>query len=435
LQAKSFLVCLLATASALTVCAWLFDGHRPASPAPPPTLQFRPFNYPGMKTATSPPPARTSPQKLIRVGVLQERTDRITLTVDGAYSVRRDGEARPLDSFPRLSAARVVATKNGIRIGEREFKETSLELIPAASPAAWIDGHQYRGTVRIIRQSASMILAVNVLSLDDYLASVVDSEMPLEFGDAARQAQAIVARTYALYQMQQSGAGSPFDLHASTRSQKYLGFQFRADDGRMLAGESAESRRIVEATRGQVLTFRGRLFCTYYCAVCGGRTLNGSEMFGDAAPPLRSVACSWCAAAKNYRWSVELPKSTFAELAERHFRQEGTLLGKLRSVRSVGTASPGNMPEFEFSGDRGRQRVTGDVVRRIFKDHGVMSPRMSVTERRSTWLLSGSGHGHGAGMCQWGARGMGQSGMTYRQILSHYYPGSDLTTVAGFSGL
>lgn len=428
---KQCLLCLLVLATALMAGAWWSDAHRPPQPLLPPALQFRPFNYPGTRPPSTSSPSKASSRKTIRVGLAQDRGDRITLAVDGPFSLRRVGESRPLERLLRLTAVSVVATKRGIRIGEKEYAETKLEVVPETSPNVWVDGHEYRGTVRIVRQAGNAILAVNVLPLDEYLASVVDSEMPLEFGAAARQAQAVVARTYALYQTQQSGPGSPYDLHASTRSQKYLGFQYHDEGGRLLSGESADGRRVVEETRGLVLTYHGRLFCTYYCAVCGGHTLDGGELFADAAPPVRSVPCSWCQAAKNYRWSVEVQKATFADEVQRYFKQRGTEFGLLRSVRSVGVASPGEIPHFELRSDGGVQRITGDTLRKILWDHGVLSPRLSVTERKATWLVSGSGHGHGAGMCQWGARGMGQSGKTFRQILLHYYPGVELTAVTG----
>jgi stage II sporulation protein D len=427
LSNRQFLFCFLALGAALTAGVWWSDASQSQMPSTPTTLQIRPFNYPRTKPATTQPTPKTPSKKTIRVGLAQDRGDQFTLAVDGEYSVRRIGETTAIEKLPKLAASRVVATKKGIRIGGKEYAETKLEVVPESSPNVWVDGHEYRGTVRIVRKSETAIQTVNVLPLDEYLASVVDSEMPAEFGEAARQAQAIVARTYAQYQMQQSGAGSPYDLHASTRSQKYLGFQYRADGGRLLAGESTDSRRIVAETRGQVLTSRGRLFCTYYCAVCGGHTLNGSELFADAAAPLRSVPCTWCEPARNYRWSVEILKATFADAAQRYFRQKGIEFGQLRSVRSVGTTSSGELPEFELRGDRGTQRITGDVLRKMLWDHGVLSPRMTVTEQKSTWLVAGSGHGHGAGMCQWGARGMGQSGKTCQQILSHYYPGAEIT--------
>src|SRR5207302_4392397 len=109
--------------------------------------------------------------------------------------------------------------------------------------AVWVEVHQYRGTVRIHRQSGNTVAAVNVLPLEDYVASVVDGEMPSAFPDEARKAQAIIARTYALYQRDVAEKASIADLFASTRSQKYLGYQYR-DGGKLLAGESMASRKI-----------------------------------------------------------------------------------------------------------------------------------------------------------------------------------------------
>src|SRR5258708_36314358 len=117
--------------------------------------------------------------------------------------------------------------------------------------------------------------------------------MPAAFPEEARKAQAIVARTYALYQKQVADGGSIADLFASTRSQKYLGYQYR-EGGKLLAGESESSRRIAAATRGQVCHYQGKIFCTYYCAVCGGSTVRGTEVFSDAAPPLVTVNCDFC---------------------------------------------------------------------------------------------------------------------------------------------
>src|SRR4029077_15905930 len=127
----------------------------------------------------------------------------------------------------------------------------------------------------------------------EYTASVVDGEMPAAFPDEARKAQAIVARTYALYQKRVAARGSIADLFASTRSQKYLGYQYR-EGGKLLAGESESSRKIAAATRGQVCHYHGKIFCTSYCAVCGGNTVRGTEVFSDAGAPLVSVKCDFC---------------------------------------------------------------------------------------------------------------------------------------------
>jgi len=85
--------------------------------------------------------------------------------------------------------------------------------------------------MRLFRRTDGKVSAVNVLPIEEYLASVVDSEMPSKFPEAARQAQAIVARTYALYQIEHADPKAVFDLMSSQRSQKYLGVEYRKQFG------------------------------------------------------------------------------------------------------------------------------------------------------------------------------------------------------------
>ena len=90
----------------------------------------------------------------------------------------------------------VSPTANGFRIGTRETAGAAVEIEAEGPPAIWVDDHLYRGRVRFVRQGPRKMLVLNVVRLEDYIASVVDGEMPAAFPEAARQAQAIVARTY-----------------------------------------------------------------------------------------------------------------------------------------------------------------------------------------------------------------------------------------------
>lgn len=273
-----------------------------------------------------------SSQRSIRVGVIPEPARSISVEISGPFKVRPVGGEKVLFEAPRLAATSVTATKHGLKIGSREYPSTRLEIIPADSPAIWVEGHQYRGRMRLFRQSGGVVLAVNVLPLEEYIASVIDSEMPADFPDEARQAQAIVARTYALYQMKIASSEARLDLYASTRSQKYLGYQYRTEGGRLLAGESAASRRIAAATEGRVCTYQGEVFCTYYCAVCGGTTVRGIDVFSDAAPPLQPVSCTWCKEARLYRWTAEVSKREAQTELEPLLRRDGARPGALQSV-------------------------------------------------------------------------------------------------------
>ena len=365
-------------------------------------------------------------QQSIRVAVTG-RQKQLDLSIDGPYQIRPVGNSKVLSRGDKLAATTVTATGNGLRIGKSEFAVTRLEIVPNQSPSVWVYGHEYRGTVRLFRQSGGAIRAVNVLPIAEYLASVVDSEMPTSFGVEARKAQAIVARTYALDVLKSGEGNAEFDLFASTSSQKYLGFQYR-DGSRRLAGESEASRQIVRDTTGVVAMFQGRLFRTYYSAVCGGQTTQGSAVFSDAVSALKSVPCDYCREANLYRWQSEISKTTAGDKLKEHFRGEGKTLDRLQSITLVsGQPSKGlEVPEFEVRDGKRSHRISASTLRRLLPSGIVYSPFFSIVEKADKLQFSGRGHGHAAGLCQWGARGQGLAGKTGYEIVRYYYSGAKI---------
>ena len=139
--------------------------------------------------AESKPLARID-QESIRVAVTGPQKQ-LDISIDGPYLLRPVGSSKVLSRAEKLAATTVTATGNGLKFGKTEFAVTRLEVVPSQSPSVWVNGHEYRGVVRLFRQSGGSIRAVNVLPISEYLASVVDSEMPTSFGVEARKAQAI----------------------------------------------------------------------------------------------------------------------------------------------------------------------------------------------------------------------------------------------------
>jgi stage II sporulation protein D len=375
-------------------------------------------------------PAKTwsrADQTTIRVAVTPTPQKQIELSVEGAYQLQPVGSDKVLSRGQQLPTSTVTATGSGFKLGKSEFAVTRLEIVPTQSPAVWVNGHQYRGKLRLFRRSGGGILAVNVLPLGDYLASVVDSEMPLSFGEEARKAQAIAARTYALDVVRSDEGDAEFDVFASTSSQKYLGVQYR-DGSRRLAGESEASRKIVRDTTGMVCTYQGRLFRTYYSAACGGRTTQGSAVFSDAVSALKSVPCDYCREARLYRWEADLPKSEVEAKLKTYFRSEGQTLEKLQSIKLVsGSPDRGNeVPEFEIRDGQRALRISAATLRRQISVSTLYSPFFSITEKSGRLHFDGRGHGHAVGLCQWGARGQGLEGKTCNQILRYYYSGASI---------
>lgn len=367
----------------------------------------------------------------IRVAVTPDLVTSAVVGVDGPFRVTPLGSQQVLFRQDRMAKTAVTLTATGFRWGTRTLTVPRIEITPDGDGAVWVGTHEYRGRIQLVRQPGGKMRVTNLVPLEEYIAGVVDSEMPREFGLEARKAQAVVARSYALAQMQQAGRSALFDLYATTRSQKYNGRRYLADDGRLLAGDSDDSRQIAYETAGMVCTFQGRLFCTYYSAVCGGTTSLGSDFFADAAPPHRSVPCTWCADSPLYRWRATLTNSELQSRLQKYWSGEGVRFGSLKTVTVGEVPHTGGVSQIQMSDGRQTVDLPATAFRRVVGTSDLYSHHFQVARDGTTWVFEGAGHGHGVGLCQWGARGLARTGKTYLQILTHYYPGSKVVVLSG----
>ncbi len=249
-----------------------------------------------------------------------------------------------------------------------------------------VNGTRVRGDVVALAGRQGVQL-VNVLALEDYLAGVLGSEMPKSFPLEALKAQAIAARTYALHKKLEQ-YGQPFHLGSSVISQVYGG----------LASEDPRTREAVDATRGMVLTWQLQPVEAYFHASCGGKTESGVEALGRDLPYLRPVTCP-CSKLPQSEWKLDLGAK----------------------VQVLSRSATGRATKVQLDGR------TLDAV--TFRE------RIGYSKLKSLWFevkgsrVEGHGFGHGAGMCQWGAKLLAEQGMSFREILSHYYAGTELQTL------
>lgn len=380
------------------------------------------------KLALVPPPG-VAKLPAVRVSLTADAVTTAALGVDGPFRVTPVGSSQVLFQQTRIAKSAVTLSANGFRWGTRSLPVPRIEIIPDGDGAVWVGDHEYRGRVQLIRQPGARMRVTNVVPLEDYVAGVVDSEMPAEFGLEARKAQAIVARSYALAQMQTAGRGTLFDLYATTRSQKYNGRRYRSGDGRLLAGDSTESRQIAYETAGMICTYRGKLFCTYYSAVCGGSTSQGSDFFSDAAPPHRSVACTWCSESPLYRWQATFTNTDLQIRIQKYWLGQGTRFGTLKDVKVGAVPHAGGVSDVSMSDGRQNLTLSATAFRRVIGTSELYSHHFQIERDRTSWVFKGAGHGHGVGLCQWGARGLARAGKNYLQILAQYYPGSQVVVL------
>lgn len=349
------------------------------------------------------------------------------LRIDGPYRILAPDGWRVVGQGQRLGETELSATDDGLRIGELKLRQRRLKIEVATSGSLWVNQRRYRGQLWLVRQEDGRISAINNVDVEPYVASVVNGELPAEFPPAARQALAIAARTYVLYQMKARGAARDFDVYDNTRSQVYQGVEMIDAQGRRLAVETADSRRVAEDTRGVVLLYQGRLFCPYYGAVCGGHTGRGSDQFRDAAPPLVGVPCDGCSDAPRYRWQVETASEPMVARLSAYLDRTGRTVGAIQSMAATEPAD-GRLGEVTVTGDRGSAVISTATLR----EEGVgprelPSPYFALRWRPPRVTIQGRGWGHCVGLCQWGARGKAQAGSDCAAILMHYYPGATLS--------
>jgi stage II sporulation protein D len=179
-----------------------------------------------------------------------------------------------------------------------------LSLRPGAAPLE-LDGRAYRGTLTVVSDGTALQV-VNVVPLEAYLRGVVGEEVSSAWPEAALQAQAIAARSYALAQLARIDPGSPFELYADGRDQVYGG----------IAAESPAITAAVAATARRVVLYHGAVATTYFSSSSGGETASAADAIGIDIPYLVSVPDPWDTYAPYHDWGpvVLTPRLAAKEL-------------------------------------------------------------------------------------------------------------------------
>ena len=267
---------------------------------------------------------------------------------------------------------------------------------------------------------------VESVSLDDYVLGAVLSEVtPVGESDAAVKAiyevQAIVARTYAVFQSTRHRSEG-FDLCDTTHCQVF-------EPGRIRTSRFAGAARAAVAhTSGQVLAYGTRVAETVFHADCGGQTAANNLVWGGPAVPYLKTIADTLAPDTHRTWAVT---ATADQLRTALNDDPRTEVGKrLDSISVVTTDESGRAASIGLKGELSLL-VRGDtfraVLNRVLGDRtGLMSTRLSVSRNGSRYTFSGTGYGHGVGLCQRGAIARARRGDEAEAILATYFPGTSL---------
>ena len=319
--------------------------------------------------------------------------------------------------------------------------------------------YDYNGAFELRRIDGGGITFVNVVSLQDYLKGVLPYEMDGAWPLEALKAQALCARSYVLFN---TGKHSNYDICNTTHCQVYYG----------TTRETALVRQAVEETRNQIVAHEGRLISTFYASSSGGYTESSENAWGSTDYPY------YAAVPDTYENRDEITtfsKTVTAAELTALVRELGGNIGTVTNCYvSQYTQPAGNVYEVTFEGANGTYKVSKTDNVRIKLNTLVKSPRFDIYSgslnlyadngRRldqnvlyaldgegnvlktpatphilsagglsqpkatgdGTFTFSGAGLGHNVGMSQYGAKGMAEAGMSYRDIILHYFTGVEI---------
>ena len=285
---------------------------------------------------------------------------------------------------------------------------------PVGAPLSVAGSGDYRGVIEL-RGAGRAVAVINELGLDDYVKGV--SEVPVRWPIEAQKAQAIAARTYALYQMAHRPKGAVADICPTQSCQVYAGLAKEQREG-------AEAwTAAVDGTAGQVLVWRGGPINAKYSSTNGGRSVGGGQ------PYLRSVADPDDAQSPYHRWRVALPFDALSAI----FAPPGPIAAVYRVGDSVafdwtgpdGATGQLLVPVADF-----RARVNASVPTPAGLPLTLPSVRFDLGSEGGSAVADGQGWGHGVGMSQYGALGKALRGMKAPEILASYYAGLKPVTLA-----
>ena len=350
------------------------------------------------------------------------------------------------------------------------------------------EDQKFAGALKIIVEKG-MLTAINVIGIEDYLLSVISSEMSATASEEFLKAHAVISRSWVMAQIASARrvhavkvpegvcnvptlisnldkmfspkAKEESDIHEYVKwydHQDHVCFDVCADDHcqryqGLTRATGAAVRKVIDQTWGQVLTYEGNLCDARFSKCCGGVMESFDACWEDTRipylQPLPDTAGhdphgeSFCETADKgilgqvlnnydqettdfYRWTQTYTKAELTELIE---RKSGVKIGEIKSMEPLERGASGRIVRLRIDGSLCTLVVGKELeIRRLLSESHLKSSAFEVRMDGETVTLEGRGWGHGVGLCQIGAAVMAAKGYGYQDILHHYYPGSVLSS-------
>lgn len=352
-------------------------------------------------------PSPVTADTTIRVAVVQN-AESVALSASSGLTVKA-----PNDDVAANGRITVSAGASGLVVDGQRLRSDRIE-VRGRNGDITVNNLTVAGRVTIKRQNGRL-MAINELPLEDYVKGVVPAEMNAAWHPEALKAQAMAARTYALYKIRQNGK-KDFDVVASTKDQVYKG----------RAGADGPAGRAVDETRGQVLAFQDEPILATFFSTAAGPTEDAINVWSVDLPYLKGVECPFDMNSPYFQWRTDV----WLPLLEQRLREEGFPVGVIAGLSPAFYTKAGRVSHVRILHSDGELHVKGEDLRRVLGYTVLSSTQFDFEVVGFQIQFTGRGAGHGVGLCQWGAKELAEKGYSAEAIVRYYYPGTEIRDIS-----
>lgn len=266
---------------------------------------------------------------------------------------------------------------------------------------------------------------IEEMNIEEYLYGVLSSEMPSTFDEEALKAQAIAARTYVIYKMENnitSGHKNAAVCTNSAHCQAYTSYDnLKKNKGEdWIKSDYIKIKKAVDETKGQIIIYNDKAILPLYFSTSSGKTENSEDVFSTQYPYLVSVESPYEDESPKYVTIYSINKNKFIEYLKNIYPNINLSLDKIENqIKILNRTEGGCVKTIQI----GNVKLGGTDIRKILN---LNSANFSIKYNNNQMEFTVKGYGHGVGMSQWGAEGMAKEGNKYYDILFHYFKNTDI---------
>ena len=279
------------------------------------------------------------------------------------------------------------------------------------------------GTIKLLHQKTG---EVEEVQLDTYLCNVVSSEMPADFELEALKAQAVVARTYTIYKIQNKKHDNADICDDSSCCQAWISKEDRLARWEEDKRESnwAKIEQSVNETKGKIITYQGSPINAFFHSNSGGTTELPVNVWGGGndLPYLQVVETAGEEGYTQYQSDVTFTRDELIEKLKTKYEDITIDFNNDDDIKILEYTDSGRVKTIKF----GNHNLSGTETRSLL---GLRSTNFEVTKENENIKFSVKGYGHGVGMSQTGADTLAKEGKTYEDIIKHFYIGVEISEV------